>query len=406
MGPVVPREGVCLWLASASNACILLQPYAVPLSVHASPHNTDFNGGRLQSTCSGAFTFAGNARWKASAMRYLVAIIGFALLGAIALLQIDGLRDLLLDHGDGAPIETASVETSQPAASPPHDGVASAQQGRSDEKISLDVARISQTGPSVFAGRAAPFAHVIVLDGTAVVGTATANADGEWSMVTDYRFATLDPRIHFQIGDGSEKVAALPAPDVARSIEKPPSKLGGPAAQLLSRFETVVATAREAAKQPTANVPSGEHKPPSDKPNAVVAELSVKPSQSDAPASSSIVEPASIPIPMTFVYNEATLTSDGRRATSLLLEYLNLKKFTDVTLTGHADERGLPNYNMELSRQRLLVIEQLLRQGGYQGRLNLVPKGSTEPYTAIDRSRYPYEELMQLDRRVELRDVH
>lgn len=199
--------------------CILLWPYSVPLSVHASPHNMDFNDGRLQSTCSGAFTFAGNAYWKASAMRYLIAMItGVALLGAIALLQIDGWRDLLLNPGDGAPIETASVETSERAAGPPHDGVASAEQERSDKKVSLDVARISQTGPSVFAGRAAPFAHVIVLDGTTVVGSAAANANGEWSMVTEYRFATLDPRIHFQVGDGSEKAAALSGPGDARPV--------------------------------------------------------------------------------------------------------------------------------------------------------------------------------------------
>lgn len=339
-------------------------------------------------------------------MRYLVAIIaGVALLGAIALLQLDGLRALFPDTGDGAPIETASLGPAQRAANRPHDGRASAEQERSDKKVSLDVARISQTGPSVFAGRAAPFAHVIVLDGTTIIGTAAANSDGEWTMVTDYRFATLDPWIHFQVGDGTEKAAALAGSGNARPVDTRSRKLSGPAAQLLSRFERVVATAREEANQPAeVYVPSGEHKALSGVPNTRVAELSVKPLPG-APEPSSVVEPVSIPIPMTFVYNEATLTSDGHRAASLLLEYLNLKKFADVTLTGHADERGLPNYNMELSRQRLLVIEQLLRQGGYQGRLNLVPKGSTEPYTGVDRSRYPYEELMQLDRRVELRNT-
>ena len=108
---------------------------------------------------------------------------------------------------------------------------------------------------------------------------------------------------------------------------------------------------------------------------------------------------------MTFVYNEATLTPDGRRAAGLLLEYLNIKKFTSVTLSGHADERGLPNYNMELSRQRLLVIERILREGGFHGGLDLVPKGATEPYMGVDRKLYPYEDLMQLDRRVELRGM-
>ena len=41
---------------------------------------------------------------------------------------------------------------------------------------------------------------------------------------------------------------------------------------------------------------------------------------------------------MTFVYNEATLTLEGRKAARLLLEYLTLKKFGSVTLSGHADE--------------------------------------------------------------------
>ena len=106
---------------------------------------------------------------------------------------------------------------------------------------------------------------------------------------------------------------------------------------------------------------------------------------------------------MTFVYNEATLTPEGREAARLLLEYLTLKKFGSVTLSGHADERGLPDYNMELSRQRLISIKHVLRDGGYQGKLDLLPKGATEPFMGVDRSRYPHEELLQLDRRVELR---
>ncbi len=106
---------------------------------------------------------------------------------------------------------------------------------------------------------------------------------------------------------------------------------------------------------------------------------------------------------MTFVYNEATLTSEGKGAARLLLEFLTLKKFASVTLSGHADERGLPNYNMELSRERLATIEHVLRDGGYKGKLELVPKGANEPFSGIDRSKYPPEELYQLDRRVELR---
>jgi outer membrane protein OmpA-like peptidoglycan-associated protein len=97
------------------------------------------------------------------------------------------------------------------------------------------------------------------------------------------------------------------------------------------------------------------------------------------------------------------LTSEGRRAAALLLEYLTLKKLNGVELTGHADERGSDAYNYELSRERLDAVAVLLKDGGYTGRLKLTPKGKSEPYMGVDRSAYTGEALYQLDRRVELR---
>jgi outer membrane protein OmpA-like peptidoglycan-associated protein len=340
-------------------------------------------------------------------MRRIIALIaGFLLLGLIIALQLNG---LYFGPGEKVPIQTSSVEPPQQRTDPPaRVEVASPKQASLRKNVALDIARISQTGPSVFAGRAAPFAHVVVLDGATVIGTASANSNGEWSMVTEYRFATLDPRINFQLADGQKKITAVPPPEAPRSHSRS-TKLAAPGARLLNQFEHIVAAAREEAKRPDDVVPPvNSKKAPQDVTSTTVAEIPVKSTRNDATAATqpSLSGPATTPIPMTFIYNEATLTDDGRRAANLLLEYLKLKKFTAVTLTGHADERGLPNYNMELSRQRLLVIQQVLREGGYQGELNLLPKGSTEPYMGVDRSRYPYEELMQLDRRVELRDVH
>lgn len=104
-----------------------------------------------------------------------------------------------------------------------------------------------------------------------------------------------------------------------------------------------------------------------------------------------------------FVYNEATLTPDGERAAKLLLEYLTLKRYSAIELTGHADERGTYEYNMDLSRERLNAVASRLKDGGYAGDLTLVPKGKSEPYAGVDRKRYTGEALFQLDRRVELR---
>jgi len=110
----------------------------------------------------------------------------------------------------------------------------------------------------------------------------------------------------------------------------------------------------------------------------------------------------SVPVPVTFVYNEATLTADGRRAAGLLLEYLQIKRFPKVTLTGHADERGTNELNMTLSRERLETVARFLREGGYTGQLELIPKGKTEPYLGVVRGDFSQEDLWQLDRRVEL----
>jgi len=264
----------------------------------------------------------------------------------------------------------------------------------------LNIARVSPNGPSVFAGTAAPFAQVTVLDNTTAVASTTANANGDWSLVTEYKFAYTDPKISVRAADPSAKnTLAAPAmldstsPSTAAIADQAP-----PAVRLLKEFEGVVATAREEVKQRDAasSVKEGTaDEPASTEPSAQAA--------MGSPSNSSRPSLTSTPVPMTFVYNEATLTPEGRKAARLLLEYLTLKKFGSVTLSGHADERGLPDYNMELSRQRLISIEHLLRDGGYQGKLDLLPKGATEPFKGVDRSRYPREELLQLDRRVELR---
>ncbi len=110
----------------------------------------------------------------------------------------------------------------------------------------------------------------------------------------------------------------------------------------------------------------------------------------------------SVPVPITFVFNESTFTEEGRRAASLLQEYLTLKRFPTVSLTGHADERGSDELNMELSRERLETVARYLKEHGFKGDLDLIPKGESQPYTGVDRSEYPRDELYQLDRRVEL----
>jgi len=110
----------------------------------------------------------------------------------------------------------------------------------------------------------------------------------------------------------------------------------------------------------------------------------------------------SLPVPVQFVFRKPVFTKQGREAAELLLAYLKANAFKAVTLSGHADERGTSDANKRLSKQRLDTLEQFLRDGGFNGRLKLVPKGESEHYTGVDRSQFPVEELYQLDRRVEV----
>jgi len=108
------------------------------------------------------------------------------------------------------------------------------------------------------------------------------------------------------------------------------------------------------------------------------------------------------PVPITFAYNESKLRPTGQQQAAALSEFLNKQNLTSVTLSGHADERGSDEFNMELSRQRLETVAHYLYESGYTGELKLIPKGKSQPYLAADRERLPKEDAFQLDRRVEL----
>lgn len=298
-----------------------------------------------------------------------------------------------------------SVASDIAAALKPNQPAANAQP-------SLDFSKIAPDGTSVFAGRADPGSRVTVTDGDRPVGTTTVGPDGEWSLSTEHKFSSAEPKVAVRPATAADdvKVAdAKPAPKAPEAVAAPKADspaAASPAAQLVEEFKAKV----EAARQESKMAEAAQATP--DPPHSAI-EWPVVP----GPAASSNSAPqrvadaktlatdgdGSIPLPMQFVYKEATLTSEGREAVGLLLEYLRLKRLDAVTLSGHADERGGTGANMRLSEARLVTIEQRLRDGGYGGKIKLIPKGESEPYARVDRTKFSTEELMQLDRRVELR---
>lgn len=311
------------------------------------------------------------------------------------------------------------------------------QAGEASSAAPFDVARINPDGTSVIAGRAAPNARLTVLADGEPIASASADDNGEWVVVTDHRFNSRDPELRVAaagtVPDPRPKAepaaAAEPARSpVARAAEPPPSPtVRQITSQMMANLEQLVETAKqERAAPPAGMLAESAPSRPAAAPPASPVDQPAKPAPTPAPTRIAAAEaspamaagtsfasadapasaPVSIPIPVLFVYNEAAFTEEGRRAAGLLLEYLKLRQLDAVTLSGHADERGTSLFNLELSRERLATVAEFLKSGGYAGRLQREPRGESEPFAGVDRTRFDREDLYRLDRRVELRLVN
>jgi len=106
--------------------------------------------------------------------------------------------------------------------------------------------------------------------------------------------------------------------------------------------------------------------------------------------------------PITFEFAKSRFTKKGREAADDLLRYVLSKKYRNITLAGHTDSRGSQEVNMKISKKRLEAVAKHLKAGGYKGAIKLIPKGKSEPFRGVDRSKLSEQELYDLDRRVEL----
>lgn len=353
-----------------------------------------------------------------------------------------------------AKTETKKVAAVSPSPSPANTSQTSTQQTSTDGLV-FDIARIQPDGVSVFAGQGKPRQFVRVLADGELVGTAKVDDNGEWVLITERKLASNDPELSLEVGEApaettasadsnSTQVAAagdtssgsdaskqkpglLKTGQTARDVnekmlndlqrlvddarrsensakrEQAGTSAGEQAEALLGNSVPVSDNAPAASKAGEPTREAGATERPSDTSKAEATKLAATSDDRPARSSTSVTEDKTIPIPIHFVYREASFTPDGEKAADLLLEYLKHRKLNTVTLSGHADERGTPDLNMELSMDRLKTVESYLRAGGFTGELLLLPKGKTEPFTGVDRSNFPQEDLYQLDRRVELR---
>lgn len=82
----------------------------------------------------------------------------------------------------------------------------------------FDVVRVDAKGGTVMAGRAAPNASVIILDGEAEIGRVTADKNGEWVFTPDQPLAPGTRQLSLRMIDGgktttSDKVVVMSVPE-------------------------------------------------------------------------------------------------------------------------------------------------------------------------------------------------
>ncbi len=254
-------------------------------------------------------------------------------------------------------------------------------------KSQFDVILVSPDDVSVFAGLSEPNKEIAVLADGKVIGTTKSDSVGNWVLTTESKIENLDANFTFEVVK-PRVVAASQTKTVNKKAraDKRPKTVAQLRTGMLDKLKGMVEAADRSAADRSATEPKKA--------------VQTKPSVTRAKPAS--LTSQVVPVPILFVYRQAEFTDEGRQAASLLVNYLKSKKPARVTLSGHADERGSNQLNYELSNARLQTVYRYARANGYSGELILQPRGKTQPYAGVDRTKYSRQQLYQLDRRVEL----
>jgi peptidoglycan-associated lipoprotein len=91
-----------------------------------------------------------------------------------------------------------------------------------------------------------------------------------------------------------------------------------------------------------------------------------------------------------FAYDRAELSDEARAAISKNSEWLKRWTSTRISIEGHCDERGTPEYNLGLGERRATAVKAYLSSLGVGGdRVATVSKGKEQPFCS-DRAEACY----------------
>ncbi|SET74616.1 peptidoglycan-associated lipoprotein Pal [Thalassotalea agarivorans] len=81
-----------------------------------------------------------------------------------------------------------------------------------------------------------------------------------------------------------------------------------------------------------------------------------------------------------FDFDQSTLTSESTKTLELHATYLSANTDVKVTVEGHADERGTPEYNIALGERRAKAVANYLQNLGVTAeQINVVSYGEEKP---------------------------
>jgi peptidoglycan-associated lipoprotein len=86
-----------------------------------------------------------------------------------------------------------------------------------------------------------------------------------------------------------------------------------------------------------------------------------------------------------FIYDSAELSEEGRAALAKNLDWMKKWSKTKVTIEGHCDNRGTPEYNLALGDKRSAAVKSyLVSLGLATDRVATVSKGEEQPFCTED----------------------
>ena len=78
-----------------------------------------------------------------------------------------------------------------------------------------------------------------------------------------------------------------------------------------------------------------------------------------------------------------SLTEESRKTVDLLLQRTSLEKIVEISLSGHTDSDGSDSFNMNLSRERVGMVQRyLIERGVSQNKIHEYYYAKTKPITS------------------------